>query len=620
MALEHFHFESPVWLWGMAVLPFVWGLIHTVFYRKNTPLHRLKAVIDKDLLPHLLIRKGRGQRSLWTSLLLWSVLWALLMGALAGPRWNYHEIETLTPDQNLIILLDLSKSMDGEDVKPSRLTRARQKIEDILNLAQGIKIALIVFAADPHMITPLTDDMETIRHFLPSLETDLAYVQGSKLSPALTMASRLFDTVSSHNKSVLILTDGDFEDTSALALTHELAQKGIIIHTMGVGTEAGTPLQDDKGNFIKKKGKTVLSKLEVDKLRDLSKAGKGQYLEAHYSDRDIRAILTQIKERATAEETTHHKIQQWEERFYLLVFPLMALLLLWFRKGFVFVLLLLCLLPHKARAVDFQHYFKNEAQLGKEALERGEYEVAMQQFTDPYQQGVVQYKAGNFAEAEKLFQESKAMYNLGNALAKQEKLEEAIAAYENVLKTYPDHTHARYNLEIVKKLLEQKKQQEEQQQNKDNEQENQQNQDKDESKSGDSDQQQKDQQNKDGLEPDNSEKQENKENTSEGDAEKQEESQKDSPSSEKKDPQHQDSPSGEQEEEERLPSPSEPMQPQQKDQEGESAENKKAARMQKDMDADQWLNRVQNDPKSFLKNQFYIESHRNSTIEGPDPW
>lgn len=301
MELNHFHFENPLWLWGLLLLPLVW-MLHKSLFRIYAPVSQLEGFIDKELLPHLLINSRKTHRSLWKSLLLWSVLWTLLVGALAGPRWMYHDIETFSPDQSLCILLDVSKSMDAQDVKPSRLVRARQKIEDLLNHAKGVKIALIAFAADPHLITPLTDDKETIRNFLPSLGTDLAHVQGSNLSPALTMASHLLSATSGHNKSILIISDGGFEDGNAIALAHKLAQEGLKIHAIGVGTVEGAPLQEANGSFIKKQGDAVISKLEKDQLKAISQAGNGQYQDLHYSDDDVHVLLNQIKERGKGEE------------------------------------------------------------------------------------------------------------------------------------------------------------------------------------------------------------------------------------------------------------------------------------------------------------------------------
>lgn len=631
MELNHFHFESPLWFWGLLVIP-IMVILNILFCRFSLPKDRLEKFIDKNLIPHLLVNDVKRQQNLWKSLLVWSVLWTFLIGALAGPRWDYLERETFTPDQNLVILLDLSQSMDVKDVKPSRLIRARQKIEDITKLAQGLKVSLIAFAADPHMITPLTDDMETIRHLLPSLETDLVFIQGSQLSPALTMALRMLDVAPSYNKSVLILSDGGFEDAEAIATAHALAQKGINIYTMGIGTEEGVPLQDSEGNFIKKQEKVIISKLETAKLREISTVGNGLYLEADYSDEPLHTMLNQIQERAKVEKNSRQIIRQWEDRFYLLIFPVMAILLFWFRKGFVFfiVAVLVCLQAQQVSAVELREYFKNNLELGKEALDRGDYPTALQKFTDPYQLGVTHYKAGNFLEAERFFREStrpeianRATYNLGNTLAKQQKLEEAVVAYEKVLEKNPDHADAKHNLEIVKKLLEQQKQQNNQQeqndsQDKKNDQNNQ-----SQHNSELKDQQSQRDQNEDHVQDPQKQTDQGKENSDKASEQQQESKQQ----PEENETNHQETPSQQTEDTKEKPADereskehSETVHSETESTDSLNTPDNKTTRTQQDHEADQWLNRMVSDPKSFLKNKFYIESQQNGTKEVIQPW
>src|SRR3990167_7898102 len=381
MEFKGFHFENPLWFFGLGILPCLW-LLYRFFSPQQMKKVYLECFIDKDLLPHLLVESPKKRSSLLKSLSMWSVIWGLLMGALAGPRWDYKDVQTFVPDQNLCILLDISSSMDARDQKPSRLIRARQKIEDILTQAQGVKVSLIAFAADSHMITPLTDDMDTIRHFLPSLSTDLGYVQGSRLSPALTMASRLLNATQSHNKTILIISDGGFENNEAIALARQLAQEGIVIYTMGVGTEEGGPVPTAKGSIMRKEGRPIVSRLEKEKLMQISQLGGGKYLTTDYSDDSIKALLTHIKQRSHQSQKTEQTARQWEERFYLFVFPLMALLLLWFRRNFTFPVFAFFFffssLP--VQATQLQDFFKNESQLAKQAFEKEDYETAKNKF------------------------------------------------------------------------------------------------------------------------------------------------------------------------------------------------------------------------------------------------
>lgn len=485
-------FSHPLFLLAILAIPFAW----IFFYQIKFPSASLEKFIDAHLLQHLLLGANKEKR--WKSLLLWSFSWTCLTLALAGPRWDYREVETFVPDQHLVIVLDLSESMNATDIKPSRLTRAKQKIEDLLNNSKGMKIGLIAFAADPHMIAPLTEDSETVRHLLRSLDTSVVYVQGSRLGSALEMADHLLEK--EQNKSVLVISDGGFEDTSGAILTaKKLRNQGTQLYVMGIGTPEGAPI----------KGSKTLSKLEKNKLKEL-----GTYLEPH-EELILEPVVTSSK-----------KEKIWEEYFYLFLLPTLPIFLWWMRRGYLIPLLLF--------SFNAEAYFKNTEELGVEAVQEGRYEEAFQILQDPYRKGVAAYKAGHYAEAETLFSRSNrpevalsAQYNLGNALAMSQKLKEAIAAYEEVLKKDPDHIRAKENLELLKKMQEEEKQ--------------------------------------------NQQKEE---------PEKQEEEEK-------------------------------------SDQQQEKPNETKT---EEEQNADLWLNQIESDPKDFLKNKFYIESKKNKTQKGIDPW
>ncbi len=583
MDLKEFNFAHPFWLWGLLIIPVIFALFF-LFYRKDTQSHQLEKFIDRHLLAFLALKQEHKKGSSLKTLILWSCAWAFLTFALAGPRWNYREIETFSRDQSLVILLDLSESMNAADIKPSRLVRAKQKIEDFINLASGVKMGLIAFAADPHMIAPITDDKEMIRHLLPSLETDLVYVQGSKLSVALNMASSMLEAEPGSNKALLVISDGGFEDPGAITLAKKLADEGLVIHAMGVGTLEGAPLKDANGNVIKRNGAPILSRLEQDKLKSLSEAGKGYYLEAHYSARNENLILQDLEKRSDLAVNLGSKNKLWDERFYLLLAPALLIILVWFRRGYVFSILPILLLPF----FTLEASFKNHEELGKEAFDLEDYETAVSRFQDPYRKGVAYYKAGKFAEAEEMFKAStreevalNAAYNLGNSLAQQQKFKEAITAYEDVLEKWPECTKAKDNLELIRSMMQQ-----------------QESSDKD---SGDG-------------KKDSSESKDSK--NEQGDS-KEGEEQKSQESSETE--------SEENKTEESEVQESQESQAEQKDLEKPSDEKpneqeQKQLVSQEDQDADLWLNQLSNDPKTFLKNKFYIESKKNAATRGVDPW
>ena len=136
MDLSQLHFAHPLWLWAGIAIPLVW-VLYFLFFQGHRPVHQLEKFIDRHLLTYLQVNHSDKKASLWKTLLVWSVAWACLTSALAGPRWSFREMETFSRDQSLVVLLDLSESMNAADIKPSRLVRAKQKIEDLLNIQRG---------------------------------------------------------------------------------------------------------------------------------------------------------------------------------------------------------------------------------------------------------------------------------------------------------------------------------------------------------------------------------------------------------------------------------------------------------------------------------------------------
>lgn len=588
-----FHFSHPLWLLGLVLIPFVW--IFSVFYgRDEQRFSHLTSEIDAHLLPFLLVKGEAVKSSGFWSRLMWSFAWSCLIVSLAGPRWNFRDIETPTPDQTLVVVLDLSESMNATDVKPSRLTVAKQKIEDLLNAAEGVKVGLVAFAADPHMIAPVTDDKETIRHQLASIDTSIVYIQGSRLSPALEMAATMMES-EGENRAIVVVSDGGFEDASAIATAKALGRKGIVVHAMGVGSLEGAPLYEKGGGAIKKNGSLVLSKLEKERLAEISRAAGGMILQATHQTTDEKIVLQELSKRAEAQMRAGKINRLWDEHFYLFLLPILIPVFRWARRGALFLLFIAAsFVSFDLPAADF---FKNSETKASEALERGDFDEALEGFSDPYRKGVASYRAGRFEEAEQLFSQSTrqevaadAAYNRGNALAMQQKFEEAAEAYGKVLERWPEHTKAKENLEVIKKIMEEKKSQDNQENSDDQKQMSDQKDRKDEKDEKDRKDEKDQKDRKDEKDQkdrnDNNEKGES-ENAESGDEEKERESLAE-----------------EEEREEVLP----------------KEEKQGGHKSEMDQEADQWLNRIVSDPKAFLKNKMMIESKKSGAKEGVDPW
>ena len=250
-----FHFAQPGWLWALLLcLPVALWLIFS--RRFDTRNERIREYADKHLLPHLLGRSEAPSRTRWMRFFRWTGVWVLLVLAMAGPRWDFTDVELFRPGTNLVVLFDISRSMEVADVKPNRLSRARQEVEDLLNNNRGIRIGLIGFASVAHVISPITEDMNGIRRMLPALDTSLVQLQGSRLSYALDRAAELLAGQPPESVgSLLLVSDGDFDEPGLEQLIARNQAEGRLRFTADVGAAVrdsavvfiavGTPRDED---------------------------------------------------------------------------------------------------------------------------------------------------------------------------------------------------------------------------------------------------------------------------------------------------------------------------------------------------------------------------------------
>jgi Ca-activated chloride channel family protein len=333
--LTAFHFSEPAWLWALLLcLPVAGWLM--LFRRLTGNNDRIQQYADAHLLPHLLGRSTASLTTQWKRYARWVGLWTLLVLAMAGPRWGFTDVQLFRPGTNLLILMDISRSMKVADVQPNRLMRARQEVEDLLDQNRGVRVGLIGFASVAHVVSPVTEDMQGIHRVLSSLDTDLARLQGSRLSFALERAEQLLATQPAESvNSLLIITDGDFEEPGLEQRLKELAAAGIRVHILGVGTPEGdaVPAEGRESPWIMNRtGQPVISSLNEALLQSLAKAGNGLYQRADYRGDDTTKILDEVKAQALPGAHRDERTRVWDERFYWLAGLALLLLLPLFRR------------------------------------------------------------------------------------------------------------------------------------------------------------------------------------------------------------------------------------------------------------------------------------------------
>lgn len=461
------HFLRP--LWFLAMLPLV--VLLWLWLRAEQRGGSWQRVIDAPLLSHLLLQTGARQ-SRWPMVL--AVFIALLaITALAGPAWTQLPQPVFRAQSALVIVLDLSRSMDATDIKPSRLTRARHKVLDILERRQEGQTALIVYAGTPFTVSPLTDDNATVSAQLKAMATQLMPSQGSRADLALLQAETLLNQAAASKAQVLLVTDGLAEelfDSNRLdkAVAH-LSERGHRLSVLAVGTAAGAPIPLADGRFLKDaQGRVVIPRLAAEQLRALAERGQGHYQHLTVDDSDIDTLLATMTINPDDNKEAEEELQtdRWQEEgpwLLLLLLPLSALV---FRRGWltVIVLVLLLPIPSPGWAVTWADLWSTADQRGAKTLSQGDAAQAAQQFEDPHWRAAAHYRAGDYEAAAAILadlDDADAHYNRGNALAQAGRLPDALAAYQKALAKDPDHEDARHNQNWVKQ---QQKQQDDKQQ------------------------------------------------------------------------------------------------------------------------------------------------------------
>lgn len=314
------------------VLHFLWlvpltAILFIVYNRQKT--RALERFADPELRIRLTGELQKGRRILRSACLLAALI--LLILALAGPRWGSHYQEVSQKGVDIMIVLDVSRSMLVEDVKPDRLERAKREISDFIRVVQGDRVGLVAFAGAAYTQCPLTLDYGALAMFLTALSPDMVPVPGTDLGAALETAMSSFDATSETDKVILLITDGEDNENRGLDAAREAAKKGIKIFVFGIGDLSGGPIPsaNGKGGFKKDAdGQLVLSRLNEEGLKKIALTTGGTYVRSVAGDLDLDILYFEgIKERTEAADLKSGKIKVYEERFYLFVLVAFILLL-----------------------------------------------------------------------------------------------------------------------------------------------------------------------------------------------------------------------------------------------------------------------------------------------------
>lgn len=272
--INNFHFLRPLWL---IALPLLWALVWWLARRRKGE-GDWSGFIDAELLTALRLDAASvGGMRPWSIL---AILWTVMALTLAGPSWERDLTNAYRAPADWVFVLDLSPSMIAADMQPNRIIRARYALDDLLGAAQDARVGLVAFGEEAFTVTPLTQDVATVRALLPPLAPDIMPTAGDHLAPALDKAEKLLLAGGTHEQRIVVLTDGFDDPAAVLASTARLKGKGITLSVVGIGTASGAPLQNAAGQFARDtQGNAKLARLDIDKLKQLANTGGGGYVD-----------------------------------------------------------------------------------------------------------------------------------------------------------------------------------------------------------------------------------------------------------------------------------------------------------------------------------------------------
>jgi Ca-activated chloride channel family protein len=316
-----FRFANYEYLYFLFVIPVFVGIYLLYRYLKNKEAQKLG---DRKILGTLL--PSLSNRKTWLRFILSMLALAMLILAIARPQMG-NKIEKVKREGiDLIIALDVSFSMNANDIPPSRISRAKQSIAWIFDKLKDDSFGLIVFAGDAYTQIPITTDYPSAKMFLANINTNIVAVPGTNIGKAISKAVASFPADDKRQKVIVLITDGENHEQQAVDAAAEAADQGIIVHTIGLGLPDGVPIPFGNGQYLRdRQGNVVVSKLNEPLLEEIAKAGKGVYVRGNANDIGLNSVMAQIDKMEKKKGETR-SFSSYNELYYY--FMLVAFLFL----------------------------------------------------------------------------------------------------------------------------------------------------------------------------------------------------------------------------------------------------------------------------------------------------
>ncbi len=476
------YFQYEYFLWLLLLLP---TLLATYFFAKHKKQAVFKKLGDKSLIQEL--TSSYNKKSFPLKFGLAFAAFALLIFSIANLRTKAGINKISKNGIDVMIAMDVSKSMLAQDVKPNRLERAKQLLGKLIDKLSNDRIGIVVFAGRAYLQMPLTADHSAAKMYLNAASPETVPYQGTVIAEALKACNNSFNAAEKKYKSVIVISDGEDHDDNSLKIASEMAQEGVIINTVGIGSPQGATLIDEQTNAEKKdnEGNIIVTKLNEQALADIAEKGNGNYQLFTNTDEVVNNLYKQLSllDGRDVKDDSLINYKSWFQ--YLLIVALLLLIIELFiteiKKKKTNILKISATIFFLSINLSLFAQAENESiKKGNDAYKKNDFETAITKYGEALQKntsnGAAQfnlanalYKANKKDEANSAYdkanasftkpiEKSNALYNKGVVLQNNKKLEESIGAYKNALKIDPTNTDARHNLQLALKQQQQQQQ------------------------------------------------------------------------------------------------------------------------------------------------------------------
>ncbi len=291
-----FKFENPIYFYAFTAVPFMLLLVMLYFISRKK---KLKLLGDTHLINQLIPYSSQRKRII--KIVLFLLGFSSLILALCNLQTGSKLKEVKREGADVMVCLDVSNSMLAQDLSPNRLIRAKYALEKMIDMLEGDRLGLVIFAGEAYVQLPITTDYNAAKMFLQSIGPGMVPVQGTNIEDALKKATESFSSDEGKNRAIILITDGENHESAAIEAAEEIGKKGIMVNTIGIGSENGVPIPLVENGVVKgyrkdKDGQTVVTKLNSELLKTIATKANGVYVQATQADLGLTAVLDKIGE------------------------------------------------------------------------------------------------------------------------------------------------------------------------------------------------------------------------------------------------------------------------------------------------------------------------------------